>query len=291
MEHPVPQFLEVPTKTWKLTCIRTRNFPVASCLTPVLHLQEEVLPLSEVSKASLPRVNLQQSQRPAPHPGQFHLAASPGRQQLPQHTHSGWSLLEEASVQSVLQHKCTERKRDTQHVIQMFKKQNNAVQTKDEAVCNTTEYYPISQHCLCNNIQNRCSPCSCPQQLETALQAGVAQTGKTDPLPKSFLLSRLVTTELMKDMGYTSTRSIKASMAQFNKSCLQWCQFPFLLWGLLKYLNCYHKQNIQKFISPYSWQEGRCLTQTTPLVLLKWKESHLCEHFFLPALDTYLNAE
>lgn len=67
MEHPVLPFLE-PTKTWKLTCISRRNFWVASCLTQVLHLQEQVLPLREISNASLPRVNLQQSQRSAPHP-------------------------------------------------------------------------------------------------------------------------------------------------------------------------------------------------------------------------------
>lgn len=62
MEHPVPQFLEEPTKTWKLIRISRRNFSVASCFTQVLHLQEQVLPLGEISKASMARVNLQQSQ-------------------------------------------------------------------------------------------------------------------------------------------------------------------------------------------------------------------------------------
>lgn len=53
-------------------------------------------------------------------------------------------------------------------------------------------------------------------------------------------------------------------------------RFPFLLQELFKYLmNCHHMQNIQKFISPSSQQERRCLTQPIPQVLLNWRESHL----------------
>lgn len=68
MERSVPQLLEEPTKTGKLICITRRNFSVASCLTQVLDLQEQVLPLGEISKASLPRLTFQQSQRSTPHP-------------------------------------------------------------------------------------------------------------------------------------------------------------------------------------------------------------------------------
>lgn len=68
MEHSVPQLLEEPTKPWKLIRITRRNVSVASCLTQVLDLQEHVLPLGEITKASLPRLTFQQRQRSTPHP-------------------------------------------------------------------------------------------------------------------------------------------------------------------------------------------------------------------------------
>lgn len=188
MEYPVPQLLEAPTKTWKLICISRRNVSAASCLTQMLHLQEQVLPLGEISKASLPRVNLRQSQRSAPHPViscTLHLPQ--GEQQLPLPTElllRQWLVtaaqqVEEASAQSGLQHKHAQRKRSTQHVIRMFKGwQNNAGHIKDKAVCNATEYYPISQPCLYNNIQNRCSLALVPSTCKLHSKQGLHKLGR-----------------------------------------------------------------------------------------------------------------
>lgn len=177
MEHPVPQFLEEPTRTnMKLICIGRRNFSVASCFTQVPHLQEQVFPLEEISQASLPRVNLQQSQRSTPEPAMSFTSQLPqGSSHCPRAAaQTGAAHCCPAGAPSVLQHKCTQRKSDTQHAIRMFKRwQNNAVHTEVEAVCNTTEHYPISQHCLYNNIQNRCSPALVPSTWKLHSKQGL----------------------------------------------------------------------------------------------------------------------